>query len=810
MKIDITILGVSLILACVFSVKAVEPAEFTGSKSYKPDEPLTLWYTRPGTTSPSSHQWMDMSLPLGNGQLGALISGGIAREEISVNEKTLWSGDTRLQGSYSYGCYQNFGSLYVETQQSGPVTDYWRDLNLATGLARAHYKDAKGVTYEREFIASNPDNVIAARFTASKSGALELTFTEVPGMAKDHEVTYAVANDGSGIIEYHGKLDVVSYCSVIKIQAEGGTVLTDGSSISVKDASAAYVVIAAGTDYDPISATYTSGTENLHARVAATATAALTKGWQQVLSSQKSDHEALFGRVAFNLSGARNDIPTDEMRAKYRELTKDGNINVDDPVVKMLEMLYFHYGRYLAIGSSRGVALPANLQGIWSGFNVYSPYSQGQLVPWNGDIHSNINVQMNYWPSEPTNLSELHLPFLDYIINQATVQPQWSEYARNEAGQTKGWTCFTENNIFGGGGNFMTNYVIANAWYCTHLWQHYAYTLDKDFLTRALPTMWSACEFWLERLVKGIDGTWECPAEYSPEQGPGAENATAHSQQLVAELFANTIAATEALPSQTVISAAEIERLKEYYQNLDRGIAIERFRADSGFSANGLADGDEILREWKYSDFTAGWDGHRHLSHLMCLYPLSQIEPGTREFKAAVNSLRQRGDGATGWSLGWKINLWARAHDGDHARLILRNGLSHQAYDNLFDAHPPFQIDGNFGATAGIAEMLVQSLGNRILLLPALPSLWTEGEVRGLKAIGDFSIDMEWSDSKLKRATIVANQGGDLNIGYFDLMHKRIKLNGKQIKPAIVRNGATGLVYTVIRGLESGNTIIIE
>lgn len=798
-----------LTLGVVSVFAGTETATFKESKTYKPKESLTLWYTTPGTTSNAVHQWMETSLPVGNGQLGALISGGIAREEISVNEKTLWSGDTRLEGSYSYGGYQNFGSLFVETNTT-EVSDYWRDLNLATGLARVHYKDAAGVTFEREIIASNPDNVIAAQFTASKSGKLNLTFTAVPGMAKDHDVTYYVSNNNLGTIEYHGKLDIVSYCSVIKVTSVGGAVITDGQNIRVVDADKAYVVIAAATDYDAVSPTYTSGTDKLREKVTNIASAAVAKGWTNVLADQKADHENLFKRVDFTLSGAANNMPTDKMRAYYREQTKDGNIDVDDPAVKMLEMLYFHYGRYLEIGSSRGVDLPANLQGIWSGFNVYKPWNNGQLVPWNGDIHANINVQMNYWPAEPTNLSELHLPFLNYIINQATVQPQWQDYAKNYAKQTKGWTCFTENNIFGGGGNFMTNYVIANAWYCTHLWQHYAYTLDKEFLARALPTMWSACEFWLERLVKGADGTWECPAEYSPEQGPGAENATAHSQQLVAELFANTIEAAKALPTQTIISADEIAKLQDYYKNLDKGLAIEKFSTASGWSANGLNDGDELLREWKYSPYTAGWDGHRHLSHLMCLYPFAQIEPGTREFKAAVNSLRQRGDGATGWSLGWKINLWARAHDGNHARQILRNGLSHQAYDNLFDAHPPFQIDGNFGATAGIAEMLVQSLGQRIFLLPALPALWTTGEVRGLMAIGDYTIDLQWQNSKIKRANIVANQGGTLNLCFADMNKYRIKVNGNKVLPVMKRNLTTNMFSTTIEGLQPGSIVTIE
>ncbi len=789
------------------------------STTFKPEEPLTLWFTRPGTTATNTHQWMDLGLPIGNGQLGAMILGGIAKEDISVNEKTLWTGDTELRGSYSYGCYQNFGSLYVRSREEGigyevPVKNYWRDLDLTTGIARVHYENADGVSFDRKYIASYPDNVVAALFTTSKSGALSLNFEEVPGMAKNHEVSYSF-NGNTATIEYHGKFEIISYCSVIKITPAGANatiaLAADGKSVDVKNADSVYVTIAAGTDYDAVAPSYTSGTDELQGKIENIAAAAMTKGWDAVVADQVPEHEKFFSRVNFTLEGAENTLPTDEARAKYAQLTSS-SINSKNEIVKMMEILYFQYGRYLEIGSSRGVDLPGNLQGIWSGYNVYVPHASGQVAPWNADIHTNINVQMCYWPCEPTNLSELHLPFLNYIINQATIQPQWRDFAKNVttpgATDPDAWTCAVENNIFGGMGSYDTRYSVANAWYCTHLWQHYAYTLDKDFLNRALPTMWGATKFWLERMVLASDGTYECPSESSPEHGPN-QNAVAHAQQIVAELFANMLDALEALPEQTLVDAEGLALLQDRYAKMDKGIAIEQFKTSSGWTANGLKNGDDMLREWKYADYTAGQDGHRHISHLMCLYPYSQLVPGTREYNAAVNSLKQRGDGATGWSIGWKVNLWARAKDGNHARQILRNGISNNAYNNLFDSHAPFQIDGNFGCTTGIAEMFVQSLGNTLWVMPALPTLWADGEMTGLKAVGDFTVDLKWADKKIELATITANQGGTLNLGNKDLIHTRIAVNGTAIEPMITDDEATGNVTTVIADLKAGDKVTL-
>jgi len=795
--------------------------DYEGSATYRPDNKLTLWYTRPATTSTIAQQWMDLGLPVGNGQLGAMVLGGVKREDISVNEKTLWTGRKEDNGS-SYGCYQNFGSLYIDAlEEEGfgwddkAVKNYSRNLDLTDATAGVSYQNAAGTTFTRKYIASSPDNVIAALLTADKAGAVNVRFSEVPGMNPAYltaPVTYT-ADGLTGSIAFGGKFETVSFRSEIRIVAEGGSMTAGTDGITVKGADRILVVIAGGTDYDPLAPDYTSATSALAGNVAATAANAAAKGWERLLADHVADYQALFGRVGFDLAGSQNVKPTDELINYYQDTTAR-DVNADDASVRMLEQLYFHYGRYLHIGSSRGVDLPNNLQGIWSGYNYSRPYSAGQIAPWNADIHNNINLQMCYWPAEPTNLSELHLPLLNYLINMATRQPQWQQYAK-DSGQTKGWTFFTESNIFGGSGSFMHNYTIANAWCCSHLFQHYEYTLDKEFLARAFPTIWSTCEFWFERLVKGADGTWEAPNEYSPEHGPGSSNATAHAQQILVDLFSNTLKAVDVLGQEACgLTDEDLAKLRSYYDNLDRGLATETYTGVWGNPCNNLAQGKPILREWKYADYTAGANGHRHMSHLMCMYPYSQVEPGTELFNAAVNSMTLRGDGATGWSMGWKINLWARAQDGDHARRILRNALcsTHRAgsgvYLNLFDSHSPFQIDGNFGACSGIAEMLLQSRNGAFYLLPALPSLWADGEVSGLKAIGDVTVDIKWADGRLSTALMTANQGGTLNIGNADIEHIRVSIDGRELdKPQITVNDLTGAKTVKLDNLSAGSKV---
>lgn len=754
----------------------------SASETWTPSNNLTLWYKAPG------NDWMNWGLPIGNGRFGAQVLGGVHEEEVSYTEKTLWTGSTEKfkNGSdeNSYGSFQSFGNLMIKTTDdagfgwadNNGVKDYYRYLDLTNATAGVHYADAQGNEYNREFIASYPDGVIAIHFTATKPGSLNLNFTLVPGMKNAPTVTYA-----NGYASFNGKFETVSYASTLKVVPTGGTITSDETGITVKNADEILVVLSGNTDYDPVAASYTSATDALVDNIKSLADAAATKGWTAIYADHIADYKPIFERVDLTLAGAENNKPTDQLLNEYK--------NGEAAVGRQLEQLLFQYGRYLAIGSNRGLDLPNNLQGIWTGYNANRRYSNSNTQPWNADIHANINIEMNYWPTEPTNLSEMHECFVNYIINQATVQPQWRANPANRVSNppsTKGWSIFNENNIFGAGSSWGNEYVVGNAWYCSHILEHYRYTLDADFLKKAMPTLWGACEFWLERLTLAADGTYEAPNESSPEHGP-TENATAHAQQIVTELLAGTIEAIEALGEENCgIPADGIALLRDRYSKIDRGLATEKYTGQYGDTRNGVNNGDNILREWKYSAYTAGegGGGHRHLSHLMALYPFGQIDPDSDIFPAAVNSLKLRGDDATGWSLGWKINLWARALDGDHMHTILQNLIKNKLYKNLYDAHTPFQIDGNFGATSGITEALLQS-HQSLFLLPALPTAWAEGSVKGLKARGNFTVDLSWKDGKLEKATIVSNKGALLRIRANDLLNTRLTVNGTVVEPTI-------------------------
>lgn len=795
-----------------------EISNITGVASFSPKNPNTLWYKTSAEAAGVSYPWMEYALPLGNGELGCMVFGGVQTEEIQFNEKTLWSGEANRVGANSgQRTFMNFGSVVIENKDKGileGVTDYVRYLDIEEGIAGVEFKNANGTKYVRKYLSSAPDQVIAAQYKSEGDDKLDLLFTLEPG----NDISAGSVVYENGMAHFTGEM-TVKYATRLHVTADtGAEITTSAKGIRVSNASEITFYLKGATnfngDMESTSLFNNETKEAINERVSETIAAATAKGFEAVEADHVADFTAITKRMTLDLGLNTPAKDTKTLVDEYYPNNSNATSTANDHL--FLEQLYFHYGRYLAISSNRKpIAAPNNLQGIWN--------DRGANSPWNSDVHTNINIQMNYWPTESTNLSDLHKPFVNFIIRGAN-SAGWKQVAQNY-NNGYGWSVLTEASLYNSMSTWGNNYLVANVWLTSHLWTHWRYTQDKDFLKKAFPAMWSAAEFWFHRLIedKGYnsstqnsgyspaykvdpDGTYVAPNEYSAEQDAhNSEDGTAHAQQMISYLFQNLNEAITILGMEnTGLTLEDVAKLNNYLKNTDNGLHTEVYTANTARNAgwtnprNGVNKGDLILREWKYSPYDVSSDpGHRHLSHLMALFPLDQITPDSEFFIPAVNSLKLRGDAATGWSMGWKVNCWARALDGDHAHVIIKNALRHSTsystnqnaggiYYNLFDSHAPFQIDGNFGVCSGVAECLMQSAHGYINVLPALPSVWNrQGAVTGMKAIGNFTVGFNWESGQCQNIRIVSHAGAPLKVrcgkGAMSLSQASIKVNGTEI-----------------------------